>query len=214
MKFPEYHKIHSLFYRDEKTHKFTEQYSKEEFDLIKYWQVFEKINGTNIRIVYTPKTEEKESSLYIGGRTNNAQIAADVYDYLKNKFPLEKFIEQFQDAPAILFGEAYGGHIQKENTPYSKELGFVLFDVSIGKWWLERDKARDIANFFDIPMVPIIEEKMQLQDIIDLVKSKPNSIFGEPNDFVMEGIVCRPFPLLLDRAGKMIIFKLKVKDFK
>ena len=51
----EYHKIQSVFKRDDKTHKFIEgQWSLPEFELLKdiTWVWTEKIDGTNIRIIW------------------------------------------------------------------------------------------------------------------------------------------------------------------
>ena len=51
---PMYPKIKSLFKRDEKTFKFTDEYSCPEFELLKglRWVATEKVDGTNIRVIF------------------------------------------------------------------------------------------------------------------------------------------------------------------
>lgn len=212
--YTEYQKINSLYMRDEKTKKFTSEFSKPEFPIINDWDIFEKIDGTNIRICYTPKSDNKEASLYFGGRTENAQIPADLYNYLNNTFLVESFAEKFEDTPVILFGEGYGPKIQQGDY-YRSQVGFILFDVSIGRWWLERDNLEEISRFFNVPIVPQINLGVPhtLANIESYVKDSPHSLFANQKH-VMEGVVCRPNPLLLNRRAGMIVFKLKVKDFK
>ena len=70
----EYHKIQSLYKRDQKTKKFTAQYSLPEFELLKdiEWEFSEKIDGTNIRIFWDCVTVE------VKGRTDNANLSGFV----------------------------------------------------------------------------------------------------------------------------------------
>lgn len=51
----------------------------------------------------------------------------------------------------------------------------------------------------------------QLQKGIDFVKGKPKSTIGTAD---MEGLVARPEVEMLDRMGRRIIVKIKVKDFE
>lgn len=69
----EYDKIVSIYKRDEKTHKFLiNQFSLFEFEFLQHstWVWDEKIDGTNIRIMF------RNNELTFGGKTDNAQIPA------------------------------------------------------------------------------------------------------------------------------------------
>lgn len=50
----EYHKINSIYKRDEKTKEFTNEFSLPEFEYLKHnlWEFTEKIDGTNVRIIW------------------------------------------------------------------------------------------------------------------------------------------------------------------
>lgn len=209
MNFEKYHKVNSLYQRDEKTKKFISAYSCPEFFNIQFWTAYEKIDGTNIRIMYTPKTDEAEAEIYIGGKTDDAQIPAVLYDFLKKKFPLELLEEEFKENPCILYGEGFGQKIQ-QGSYYRESVGFILFDIKVGKWWLERNNQEDIAKKFDIPIVPHIMTA-SIKEIENFLLEKPKSKIAQ-YEHQMEGLVCRPEPYLFNRRGEMIIFKLKIKD--
>jgi len=67
----EYPKIETLFNRDEKTFKvYPDQLRNSVYGIIKTWQFTEKIDGTNIRIIWN------DGKLTFGGRSDNAQIPA------------------------------------------------------------------------------------------------------------------------------------------
>ena len=85
----EYQKINSYYRRDERSKKFTGEAAKEEFKLINHWEIYEKIDGTNIRVIYTPAEEDTPDHIYFGGRTNNADINANLMDYLRRTFTIE-----------------------------------------------------------------------------------------------------------------------------
>lgn len=75
--------------------------------------------------------------------------------------------------------------------------------------WLERGDIEQIAKAFGIDAVPIIMTGT-LYEAVEFVKSKPKSTIGTAD---MEGLVCKPEVDVLDRQGKRIIVKVKVKDF-
>jgi hypothetical protein len=218
----EYPKINSLYKREghdfektgikpkNKNKLIIGEYSLPEFELIKNWQVFEKIDGTNVRIIYT-KTE-KGDDLYFGGRTSNAQIPADLFKRLQEIFTIEKFKARFPTVKQlILFGEGYGGKIQCGGN-YSNSVDFIGFDIFIDGWWLKHEDCLDIFNSFDVSMVPYLFIAMPTDDIVDYVRSQPKSTISINADYIMEGVVCRTEPLLLCRDREVLKFKLKCKD--
>jgi len=206
-----YHKIQTVFKRNPET-KFKTlldgQYSLPEFEYLKdnIWVFTEKVDGTNIRVMWDG------NNITFGGKSDNAQIPACLVNKLKENFfdSNSFFKEKFGDEGDVcLYGEGYGAKIQKGGCNYRQDQDFVLFDVKIGYWWLNRKDVEDIANFLSLDIVPIVGQGT-IKDMIALVESGINSTWG---DFIAEGIVARPQVELKTRDGRRIITKLKCKDF-
>lgn len=172
----------------------------------------EKVDGTNIRIFWEPESEIYP--LRYGGRTNNAQLPTHLLDHLQSTFNAEKMRIQFPNVKkVILFGEGYGPKIQSVGGRYRKDVSFILFDVWIDGWWLEKERVIEIANAMNIEHT-INQEIFTTQGVVEFVKSKPKSYISEDPTLVMEGVIARSVPLMLFRNNKTpIMFKLKVKDF-
>ena len=187
-------------------------YARQEFGNIKQWDVEEKIDGTNIRIFY------QDGKVRFGGRTKDAQIPCHLLDYLQSNFGdwnLSRTFtcecnEKYPDV--ILFGEGYGPKIQKGGGNYREDAGFILFDVFIDGWWLKRDSVQNIADVLGIPVAPRLG-LMTEKEIVEFIKKQPLSQCSLKEQ-VMEGVVCRSDPIMLDRKGSPIMFKLKCKEFK
>ena len=206
-----YHKIQTIFKRNPETKYKTlleGEYSLLEFEYLKKnkWVFTEKVDGTNIRIMF------KDGKIIFGGKTDRAQIPNRLVNQLNNKILplLDKFVEIFNDAEVCLYGEGYGAKIQKGGGNYRDDQDFVLFDIKIGHWWLKREAIEDIANNLNIDIVPIIGSGT-LEELVEYVKNGFNSKWG---DFPAEGIVARPETELMARNGHRIITKLKYKDFR
>jgi ATP-dependent RNA circularization protein (DNA/RNA ligase family) len=193
-----YPKINSIFKRDDNG-KFTAEYSCAEFEYLEdnQWEFTEKIDGTNIRIAY------EDGKLCIGGRTDNAQIPAFLFSKLTELFA------DFAEEGMTLYGEGYGAKIQKGEGYIPDDVGFILFDVQVGKWWLKREDVETIAQTYNIPVVPVIG-KGTLGDAVAWCHVSFTSRVGNRD---AEGIVLRPVVPLLARSGERIITKVKVRDF-
>jgi hypothetical protein len=215
-----YPKIHTLFKRDlSKSAKkkgviIPGKFSKREFENIKWWEVTEKIDGTNIRVSYNGE------DIKIGGRTSNAQIHPTLYTYLSKKFTTEKMVSVFGDNKVILFGEGVGPKIQKGSGDYSSSPEFILFDVVVEDnkkthtWWLERENVKSVALKLGIRSVVTHYNHLTTNEIITLIQSSPRSEMAKMNsNRVIEGFVARPYPLMFFRDGTPILMKLKVDDF-
>lgn len=206
----EYEKIETLYVRDDKTKKLVEgKFRNETVELLKDidWEFTEKIDGTNIRIYW----DGHKVSYY--GRTDKAQIPSQLMNRLIELFGgdinEEMFEQKFGDMPVMLIGEGYGAKIQKGGGDYRTDNDFILFDVCINGNYQPRESVKEIANYFNIDVVPTIMIG-RLQDGVDYVKSKPKSKIGNADS---EGLVARPLKELKDRTGNRIIVKIKVKDF-
>lgn len=211
----EYPKIHTIWKRDEKTHKVTEgDYSCPEFAAIDEWVVTEKVDGTNIRVIYRPvQTDNIGPVLEFKGKTDNAQIPPPLLEYLKRTFTPEKLKAIFPEdtTEAVLFGEGFGGKIQ-HGGKYRKDEALVLFDVWIDGWWLEFPNVMDIANKLGIMSVPFIGY-LTKDEAVRLVKGKTRGCINEA--LPMEGVVATSHPMMMFRkGGTPIRWKLKVRDFE
>ena len=207
----EYHKIQSIFKRDMTSKRKTlieGEWTLPEFEYLagNAWTFTEKVDGTNIRVIF------KDSGVTFGGRTEDAQIPAKLVERLNERFlpMVAKLGEVFVDGAAVLYGEGYGAKIQKGGGNYRADQDFVLFDVRVGPWWLQRADVEDVAQKLGIDVVPIIGEGT-LHEAIAAAKAGIPSMWG---DFQAEGIVARPKTELKTRNGHRIITKIKCRDFK
>lgn len=229
-----YHKIQTLFKRDldgtltgKKGKMLFGEWATPELEYLarNQWEFTEKVDGTNIRIGMWAGNEEPE----FAGRTDRALIPKPLLAYLTDTFTVEAFENaDLHINPIILFGEGYGPKIQNgaKYTGGENLHSFVLFDVKIGDWWLNRKDVDDIASKLGIDSVPTIGTGT-LYDAVEIVKSGitftetgavkswgRGGLKSQWGDFEAEGIVARPVTPLFDRKGQRIIAKIKAVDFK
>lgn len=208
----EYHKIETLFERDEKTKKLimgkfrnpTIEYLKDNI-----WTFTEKVDGTNIRVLWNGHNVE------FGGRTDNAQIPAPLINKLNELFGGETnaqmFEQKFGETQVELFGEGYGAKIQNGGL-YRDDVDFILFDVLIGENYQPRESVEEIAKYFGVDIVPIVLEGT-LQEGVDYVLNNRKSLIAK-NGAEIEGLVGRTKIETCDRTGKRNIIKIKYRDFQ
>lgn len=109
------------------------KFDRAEFELLKdvEWTFTEKVDGTNIRIMWDG------NKVVFGGKTDNAQIPAKLFKKLTDLFGGEAneqvFESVFGSDEACLYGEGFGGNIQKDGPLYG-DFDFVLFDVKVGRY--------------------------------------------------------------------------------
>ena len=146
------------------------------------------------------------------GRTDKAQIPTHLMAKLEELFggeTKEEIFEQtFGNKEVILFGEGFGEKIQKGGGLYG-HVNFILLDVYIGGYWLERKAVADIASKFGIDRVPPIFIG-NLESGVNFIKTHPKSRL---RDAEMEGIVGRPIVQMFSRTGQRIMVKIKCRDF-
>lgn len=206
----EYHKINSVFKRDQKTGDFIiGNYADSAFEYLaeNQWSFTEKVDGTNIRVMWNHETKE----LKFGGKTDNASMPIFLLNELDKIFNKEKFLELYSDCSMCLYGEGYGAKIQKGGGDYIPNgQSFVLFDVLIADFWLERSNVEDIGGKLSLKTVPIIGQGT-IPEALERCKVGFDSQWG---NFKAEGIVARPLVEFKDRRGNRIIAKVKHRDFK
>jgi len=207
----QYHKIQTVFKRDPNNNYKTlleGDYSLPEFEYLKdnEWIFTEKVDGTNIRVMFDGE------SITFGGKTDKAQTPPFLIDRLSEIFlpQLKKFKENFtgDNIQVCLYGEGYGERINKGGK-YREGQGFVLFDVKIGHWWLQREDVEAIAKIFGLEVAPVLG----MGTLSEMLDRTWNGFTSQWGNFIAEGIVARPVVELKARNGQRIITKIKYNDF-
>lgn len=209
----EYHKIETLYERDLQTFKVkVGQFKNRVYSIIKTWRWTEKVDGTNIRVIWQTDANGVRR-LTFGGKSDNAQIHADLIKWLYEHVSADKMLEIFPDVDAVIYGEGYGAGIQKGGGDYSPEKKLIVFDVLVGgKWWLAHEDVCDVAMKLGLDVVPDFGE-MTLEEATELVRKGFKSRCAVNAGKDAEGLVGRPLEALFDKKGARLIVKLKTKDF-
>jgi len=215
-----YPKIHTLYKRDEKTKKIiVGDYSRPEFEILKdvKWDATYKTDGTNISICFDGKTVQ------FRGKTDRADIPKHLLKKLQEIFTLELLNNVFTEEQGTdgninpryieIFGEGYGMKIQKGGNYIPDGVDFILFDVRIGKWWLDYETCEKIAQSLGTKIVPSYG-KLTIKQAEEMVIKGFKSPIAHNKDYEAEGLVLRAPLGLLDRSGNRIITKIKHVDYK
>lgn len=166
------------------------------------WTWTEKVDGTNIRVHWDGHR------VTFGGRTDKAQIPTKLLTVLQDTFREELFEQSFNDTEVTLYGEGFGVGIQKGGV-YRPDMGFALFDVLIGPFWLKRPDVEDVAAKLGIETVPVVMYG-SIGDAIFVVTQGVVSWWGNAE---AEGLVGAAPEGLLTRSGNRIMVKIKRADF-
>ena len=205
--------------RDPRTKKFTEEFTRSEFEYLYgcQWEGYEKIDGTNIRIIWDMWTDAQGARIpmaEIEGRTDNAQLPTGLMAKLQQLFPEEKLLKTFNrpENPVVLYGEGVGPKIQPPGERNSKDFDFVLFDIRIGKWWLKQQAVTDIGKSLGLKRAHHAYTGT-LTNAEAMVEEGFLSCNAEDRTLQAEGLILRPKMDLIARNGDRIITKLKTKDY-
>lgn len=214
----EYHKIDTIYARDQHGRIVDGTYARPEFAYLAdlEWVFTEKVDGTNVRLSYdgSPGFRSNEHA-HIAGRTDSAQMPPHLLNRLIEVMRSAPFEDVFGTDPVdvTLYGEGYGAKIQKGGGKYlPNACDFVLFDVKVGDWWLLREAAEDVALRLGVEIVPVID-RGTLADAVDMTRKGFASVRW-PGVDVAEGLVLRPSVELFDRGGRRVITKIKHEDFR
>ena len=204
-----YHKIQTLYMREPKGRRkiIVGQYSLPVFKLLHgvRWVMTEKVDGTNIRVIL-----DANGKMFFGGKDMHSAIPTPLVNRLIELFSVDKLCDKFPSSDVCLYGEGFGAGIQKVGHLYSANQDFVLFDVRVGDYWLDRKDVVDVAQSLGIPVVPVVATGT-LGLMEQMCREGFNSAWG---DFPAEGIVARPEVELVTKSGHRVITKLKLSDFE
>jgi ATP-dependent RNA circularization protein (DNA/RNA ligase family) len=213
-----YHKINTLYKRDEKGKIIIGDFSLPEFEYLfnNKWEVTEKIDGINMSYYWDGH------DLEIHGKTTAAQIPSHLLDKMKSLITKEMMNEIFpkgydsegNEMPfqVIIYGEGYGMKIQKGGNYIKNDVSFRVFDININGYWLDRDSVEDICSKLNLELAPLLGI-MTLKEAENLVKNTFKSTIAENKDYQAEGVVCKPIVPLYSKNGKRIIVKIKSVDY-
>lgn len=215
----EYHKIQTVFYRDMESnnkHLLIGQWATPEFEYLQdaIWECEEKIDGTNVRVIFDGLTID------VRGKTDDATLHPTLVKNVRALFNDIDLLNQVfpnlqEDKQTVcMYGEGFGPKIQKGGGNYMQTgqitgMSYIMFDIKIGNWWLQRQDVRDIALRLHCLYTPIVY-RGTLNQCIAFARRGYTSTFG---NFNAEGIIARPLVELKNRRGDRIITKIKFKDF-
>lgn len=133
----EYPKTENLYARSDETHKLIPGvFKRADFAQVDRWLVTEKVDGTNIRIIYNRILGTVEAR----GRSDAAPLPGKEGRFMEQAFPDGLDLEAYENALVaidptdkaglmVIYGEGYGAGIQKGGGDYRDSMGFVAFDV-------------------------------------------------------------------------------------
>ena len=166
----------------------------------------EKVHGTSAHISW--KSEQDKVLFMSGGMEHDTFVKLFDEGSLK-----EKFKEMF-DCDVTVFGEAYGGKVQKMSKTYGIDPQFIVFDVKVGETWVNVPNAEDIAKKLGLEFVPYDKTSTELE-ALNALRDKDSEVGvrrGCPGQ-MREGVVLRPLEELKRSNGKRIITKHKRDEF-
>ena len=214
--FTKYSKYSSPFKKDEKFKNTNELSQKLP---IGKWIKTEKIDGTNIRIIFTKPDEEGNRIIHIGSRKlilNPNDKNSDQFMSCLGDINLNKLKEYFKEvnSTVIIYGEGYGAGVQKGGI-YSPNKNYRVFDIRIGNAYQDFEYVEKVCIDNQLNIVPVLEEvrEMTYGDCITSLDKFKDTLITEGTGGTPEGIVYKFEPVLLNKYGERLIFKVKFKDF-
>lgn len=224
----EYPKIQTLYDRYPDYSINVEKLRRAEFGIINTWQVTEKLNGRNIRILLKQNGHVEFSGRQDGVKVSE-QIPQKMMDYLNLIFTPQKMQSVFwryvnnvfQTPEVCVYVEGLGSDLAAGSGIYcpGTSVSVRLIDCYINPWWIERPLLEEFGRKLGIKCTPLLDTiytlprtREELERIIKIshVATEDNSNFLG----LAEGIVAKTEPLLVNRKGERVIWKLKYKDFK
>ncbi len=163
----------------------------------------EKIHGTSAHIAFN----KGNINFYAGGMKHELFISIfqnhPVEWLLRNKLSNENEV--------VIYGEAYGGSMQRMQHVYGDKARFIAFDVKYNGIWLNVPDAHSFCTHLQLEFVDYVKIPTKLS-LLDEERDKHsvqairNGVGeGKPR----EGVVLRPLQEGFDRRGNRLIAKHK-----
>lgn len=170
------------------------------------WVWTNKIDGTNVRIMWDGYT------VSFGGRTENAQLHADLLAYLHATYTEELMEQVFGDKAVTVFGEGVGKKIQ--GGLYGDEYRVIVFDIYFhgsGIFLKYEDLIDVCCEQLGVPIVEFMGFYDPIQAAEMVLEIDTQEDHGRPH---FEGFVGTPVCDLRARNGDRIIMKVKARDVR
>lgn len=188
------------------------------------WYVTEKIHGANFAFYVDYNTQEVRCAKRTGflNKLENFYNFSYVQGkYTNNVLALTKHLGK----SVILYGELCGGwydgrstgqKVQKE-VLYCPHNEFVVFDIVCGNELKSPIEVQELCWEFGLVPAPLISYGT-LQEALVVDNAFPTLIpkrFGLPEfpDNICEGTVIKPWPIVRDMHGELVVFKNKNAKF-
>lgn len=184
----------------------------------------EKLDGTNIRLIYwpacspysTPIGEEHvlnstghPAYLEIRGRSDNATVHHKLQEW-KDSLDIDLFVKAFGDNRVCIYGEGIGDGIQKGGPQYGST-HFRAFAIKGSRGFLPFQVTSEILRHgLYLETAPVMA-CCTLNEGIKLVQRGVKSVFGN-GKFWAEGLIGLPTVPLYTPKRERIIVKLKHRD--
>ena len=166
-----------------------------------------KIHGTSSHLAFDPATSK--ISYFAGGASH--LLFTSLFDESKLLPAFQKWGRKVK-----VYGEAYGGSMQRMKATYGDKLQFIAFEVQFDDTWLNVPSAEKVVLELGLEFVPYtliettVENLNAERDADSIVAIRRGMGSGKKR----EGIVIRPpFEVMLAK-GDRLIAKHKRDDFQ
>lgn len=178
------------------------------------WMATEKIHGANFSF-WCDGTEVKVASRtqFVDGTFFNCQAVINKYqDRVMQLWEILSKTEDWTDLALVIYGELFGGNIQKEVEYGQKD--FRAFDMRLNGLVQNKLKQRSMCEGIGIPNVPFISSGT-FSECLALSNTFKSTLTpeGYEEENTSEGLVIEPVEPAWFANGNRIYFKNKTESF-
>ncbi len=160
----------------------------------------EKIDGTSAHVSW------RDGQIHLSSGGASAVTFANLFDVDALKLAFEKM----GHASVTVYGEAYGGKIQKMSHRYGPNLRFTAFEVQVGETWLAVPDAHSLVTVLGLEFVHYAKVSTDMA-ALDAERDAPSEQsrrcgMGEHR---REGVVLRSLVELTTSNGSRVMAKHK-----
>lgn len=206
--FPKYHSIQNLRSKPEYF------YKKQEV------VVLEKIHGTNCCVGFIKEVCKQEIELRASSRRIARKAPDNPSDYKHNTYwyphslrSIQNLIASYKEKVStslVVYGEVYGGSIQKGYSYGINSPHFRVFDIRVDNVFLDHEELVAVCNEYDIDMCPTVYRGLySLKAIKEATKGE--SLVGGLQG--KEGVVVKPIINIYDKHKERYIAKYHSDKF-
>lgn len=179
----------------------------------------EKIHGTSSHITFVRQACEYTDNHGVTSQGNfhyhGGGISGAEFKKLFDTDTLEPRLSAIEGHKITVYGESYGGKLQKNQWRYGDTIKFVAFDVMIDYQWLTVPEAHSLATSLGLEFVHFVRIPTTLAEIDkwrDATSEQAirNGVTTADGPFIRrEGVVLRTVSETPDKRGNRLIVKHK-----